>query len=154
LIYANFATQYDLLNAVLRRDFDRIWGAGLIEAADGQDFVASAIAIGGVYFEHILRHGPVSHLILREPFMAGRLAPDLRSRRDLFFLILARRAKLFFHLPVRETIASIYLLMTIPEVTARVVRQGNLAADEGRALSARLLRSGLTGLRPVERGSG
>jgi AcrR family transcriptional regulator len=147
LIYAYFPTQHDLFNGVLARQFDRLVAAG-IEAQAAGDFPAAALACALTYFEQIARDGPVIHVILRDPYMAGRLDPALAAIRDRVALRLARGARRKLRLGAKETIAALSILTTLPEEAGRLVHAGEMSPARGRDLTAMLVESSLEALTP------
>ncbi len=148
LIYAYFPDQHALANAVLLRRFAALAAAGLAEAAADPDLSATAQACAEIYFADIAAAGPAVHVILRDPFMAGRLDPEVVRLRDRLSRRLARTARRVLRLSAKEAVAALSLMTTIPEEAGRMVRAGDLGPERGRELTARLIGAALRSLRP------
>lgn len=151
LVYSYFPDQADLFNAILAEDLAEL-EAGLEAAARLEDLEAAAEACAGVYFRHICAHGPALHVILRDQYMSRRLSRPAAARRDRIALCLARRARRAFGLPAREAVGAFTLILAVPEEAGRLVWQGELSAESGEELCARLVRAavqGLAGLSPA-----
>ncbi|MDP1619281.1 TetR/AcrR family transcriptional regulator [Phenylobacterium sp.] len=148
LIYAYFPNQHDLANALLARRFTAMLAAGL-EAAASQDAMDDAAqACAAAYFEEVAQAGPVAHIILRDPFMAGRIDPALTAIRDRIARRLARTARKSLRLSPKEAVAALSLMTTIPEEAGRLVHAGDLSLERGRELNRRLIASSLRALTP------
>ena len=148
LIYAYFPTQPDLANALLVRRFMEMAAAGLEAAAARPDPLDAAQACADLYLEAVAKAGPVVHIILRDPFMAGRIDPDVAALRDRIARRLARTARLTLRLSPKEAVAAVSLMTTIPEETGRMVHAGDLPLTRGRELNRRLIGSSLRALTP------
>lgn len=148
LIYAYFPDQHDLANALLSRRFAALTDGGLAEAASGPDLSAAAQACADLYFSDIAAAGPVVHIVLRDPFMAGRLDPETMRLRDRVSRRLARTARRALRLSAQEAVAALSLMTAIPEEAGRMVRAGDLSLERGRELTARLIASSLRALSP------
>jgi len=147
LIYAYFPNQHDLANALLARRFEALAAAGL-EASAATDLFDAAQACAALYFEEVAQAGPVAHIVLRDPFMAGRIDPALAAIRDRIARRLARQARLTLRLSPKEAVAALSLMTTIPEEAGRLVHAGDLTKARGRELTARLIGSSLRALTP------
>ncbi|MDP1986206.1 hypothetical protein, partial [Phenylobacterium sp.] len=140
--------QHDLANALLARRFTAMLAAGL-EAAASQDAMDDAAqACAAAYFEEVAQAGPVAHIILRDPFMAGRIDPALTAIRDRIARRLARTARKSLRLSPKEAVAALSLMTTIPEEAGRLVHAGDLSLERGRELNRRLIASSLRALTP------
>jgi AcrR family transcriptional regulator len=148
LIYAYFPNQHDLANALLARRFDALLAAGLEAAAARTNLFDAAQACGALYFEEVAQAGPVAHIVLRDPFMAGRIDPELAAVRDRLARRLARLARLTLRLSPKEAVAALSLMTTIPEEAGRLVHAGDLTPERGRELTTRLIGSSLRALTP------
>jgi AcrR family transcriptional regulator len=151
LIYAYFPTQHDLLNALLRREFEALTAAGMRKAVKKTPLREAAISCALIYFEHIADAGPLAHLILREHYMIGNVDEENRSARNRMILPLARAARRELLLAAKENIAAINLVITIPEEAGRLVHIGELDRDTARELCVRLVNSGISALAPTKR---
>lgn len=148
LIYAYFPTQHDLFNGVLARQFAKLGEAGVETAAADPDFRAAAMACALTYFDEIARDGPIIHVILRDPYMAGHLDPALARFRDRVALRLARGARRVLRLDAKETIAALSILTTLPEEAGRLAYAGEMDVARGRELTVMLMESSLDALAP------
>ncbi|MEH6676414.1 TetR/AcrR family transcriptional regulator [Phenylobacterium sp.] len=148
LIYAYFPNQHDLANALLARRFAALLAAGLEDGAALADLFDAAQACAGLYFEEVAQAGPVAHIVLRDPFMAGRIDPALAAIRDRIARRLARQARSSLLLASKEAVAGLSLMTTIPEEAGRLVHAGDLSLERGRELTARLIGSSLRALTP------
>lgn len=149
LIYAYFPNQHDLANALLARRMSALLAAGLEDAAAPADLLDAAQACARLYFEEVAQAGPVAHIILRDPFMAGRIDPALAAIRDRIARRLARAGRATLRLSPKEAVAALSLMTTIPEEAGRLVHAGDLSLERGRELTARLIGSSLRALTPA-----
>ena len=149
LIYAYFPNQHDLANALLARRMSALLAAGLEDAAALADLLDAAQACARLYFEEVAEAGPVAHIILRDPFMAGRIDPALAAIRDRIARRLARAGRATLRLSPKEAVAALSLMTTIPEEAGRLVHAGELSLERGRELTARLIGSSLRALTPA-----
>lgn len=147
LIYGYFPDQHDLFNAVLAREFAGLTAAGLDVASAGDALDLAALGCAELYFGHVCAHGPVVHIILRDPYMARRLDPKTAAIRDRVARRLARLARRELALPPGEAVAAVTLVTTIPEDAGRLVWQGDLTPDAGLELCRRLTSAAIASLR-------
>ncbi|HVK40951.1 MAG: hypothetical protein K0Q62_147 [Phenylobacterium sp.] len=146
LVYAYFPTQHDLYNALAAQSLAELTAAGL-EAALALDDLEAAVRAGGdIYFRHVAEHGPLLHIILRDRYMAGKVAPDVARARDRLIAPLVRRVRGRFALPPQESVAAVSMGLTLPEECGRLVRQGDLELDRGAELCGHLILGALEGL--------
>lgn len=148
LIYGYFPDQHDLFNAVLAREFAGLAAAGLDAASAAPSLDLAALGCAELYFGHVCAHGPVIHVILRDPYMARRLDPKVAAVRDRIARRLARLARRELGLPPREAVAAVTLATTIPEDAGRLVWQADLSPDAGLELCRRLTSAAVKALRP------
>ena len=149
LIYAYFPTQPELINRLLERAFAALLAAGLLDAARRPDFQDVALACADLYFRHVAERGPVIHVILRDPYMAGAISPEVARTRDRLSRMLAGRARLALRLPAKEAVAALSILTTVPEEAGRMVFAGEMKPASGAELTAILIRSSLDALAPT-----
>lgn len=149
LIYVYFPTQHDLFNALLAVEFEALFNAGLAEAVEQAPLEVAARACACIYFHHVARHGPLSHVILRDHYMQRKLSPDLARRRDRLVRAIARASRRELHLHAKENIAAINLVITIPEETGRLAYAGMIAADRAAGVCETLVTSALAALAPT-----
>lgn len=150
LIYAYFPDQHALANAVLSRRMEAMMAAGLAQAAAEPDLTAAALACADLYFRDVAAAGPVVHIVLRDPFMAGRVDAKTERRRDRISRRLARAARRDLRLSAKEAVAALSLMTTIPEEAGRMAKAGDLSLERGRELTARLIGSSLRALSPED----
>ena len=148
LIYTYFHTQPDLFNAVLEREFRALAARGVAEASAMAELNDAALTCALIYFEHVAETGPLIHLILRDPYMAGHVAPALTGFRDRIILRLARRSRRALRLRAKENLAAINMILTIPEEAGRLVHANELSLERGRTLCQQLVRSSLEAFTP------
>lgn len=148
LIYAYFPSQHDLANALLARRFEAMLAAGLMAAGERPEPADAAQACAALYFDEVAQAGPVAHIILREPFMAGHVDPAVLAIRDRIARRLARAARRGLRLSPKEAVAALSLMTTIPEEAGRMAHGGELSPARGRELTARLIASSLQALAP------
>ena len=149
LVYAYFPTQYDLFNAVLAAEFEVMARAGIPQAASAvADLNEAAERCATLYFEHIVARGPVAHLILRDPYMRGRVSVANRAFRDRIAGPLARAAHRELGMRPHEAIAAFNLAVAIPEEAALLVRSGDTDPNVAREMVVQLMRSTLAALGP------
>ena len=138
LIYTYFPDQADLANAIAAEDFARLAADGLDAAARLDELETAAVASAEIYFRHVCAQGPALHVILRDPYMRGRLAPAVAAARDRAARPLVRRAAKALALPADEAVGAFSLVLAIPEEAGRLVWQGELSPDAGLELCRRL----------------
>jgi AcrR family transcriptional regulator len=147
LIYGYFPDQHDLFNAVLAREFESLEAAGLDAASAAPTLDLAALGCAELYFGHVCAHGPVVHIVLRDPYMARRLDPRVSALRDRTARRLARLVRRELRLPPVEAVAALTLATTIPEDAGRLVWQGDLSPDRGLELCRRLTAAAVGALR-------
>ena len=148
LVYALFHTQHDLFNAILDRQFRALAARGAPQASALDDLRAASLGCALAYFEHVAAEGPLIHVILRDPYMAGHVAAATAAFRDRIIIRLARLARRSLLLAAKENIAAINLVITIPEEAGRLVHSGALSLERGRLLCSQLVLSSLEALTP------
>jgi len=148
LIYAYFPNQHDLANGLGARRFAALQSAGLEDSAARPELFDAAQACAALYFEDVAQAGPVTHIVLRDPFMAGRIDPHITALRDRIARRLARNARRSLRLSPKEAVAALSLMTTIPEEAGRLAHAGDLSLERGRELNTRLIASSLRALTP------
>jgi len=149
LIYAYFRDQHALFNAVLDQEFAALAARGITGASRHGDLRETSLACALIYFEHVVERGPLIHVILRDPYMAGHVATSAAAFRDLIVRRLARLAQATLRLSAKETIAAINMVITIPEEAGRLVHTGALPFADGRVLCRRLVGASLDAFTPL-----
>jgi AcrR family transcriptional regulator len=149
LFYAYFPTQHDLFNALLREQVDLLEKAGLRDAARKRDFADAVKSSAAVYFDHVAEHGPLLHIVMRDPYMSGRLCPEVTTLRDKVFGTLARSGRNNLRLNAKEAIAAANLILTIPEEAGRLAFDNELKRERAKELCLDLVSSALRGITPA-----
>lgn len=148
LVYGYFPTQWDLFNAVLVQELEVLKAGGLGQAMAEPDLTTRARACVDLYLRHVAARGPLVHYILRDSFMAGRIAPDAATLRDRLLRGFARLLRRELRLPPAEAVAVISMVVAVPEEMGRLVWQGELQLQRAREMAARLVDSSVAALRP------
>ena len=146
LIYVHFPTQYDLANAILTRELDALFAAGLDDASRGDTLQDVALDCATLYFEHVRRWGPLLHIVLSDLYMARRHDRTAISRRDAVMRRLARLARRHIRLPANEIIAGLNIIMAIPEEAGALAFHGEVDPAVARDMCRTLTLSALKGL--------
>ena len=146
LIYVHFPTQYDLANAILARELDALFAAGLDKASRGEGLQDVAVDCAALYFEHVRRWGPLLHILLSDLYMAGHHDRTALARRDAVMRRLARIARRRIRLPPIEIIAGINIILAIPEEAGALAFHGEVDPAIARDMCRTLTVSALKGL--------
>jgi AcrR family transcriptional regulator len=146
LIYVHFPTQYDLANAILAREIDALFVAGLDEASRGDSLEKVAVDCATIYFEHVRRWGPLLHIILSDLYMAHRHDRETMRRRDAVMRRLVRLVRRDIRLPVEEVIAGLNIILAIPEEAGALAFLGEIDPPLARDMCRTLTVSALKGL--------
>lgn len=146
LIYVHFPTQYDLANAILAREMDALFAAGLDEASRGDNLDKAAVDCATIYFEHVRRWGPLLHIILTDLYMAGRHDREVIGRRDAVIRRLVRLMRRRIHLPLDEIVAGLNIILAIPEEAGALAFLGEIEPALARDMCRTLTLSALKGL--------
>lgn len=154
LIYEYFPVQAELFNTLLAEEEAALEAAGLAAAIAKPDLLSAAHACADIYLRRVAQRGPLAHFVLRDAYMAGRLAPGAVRVRDRFLRAFARRARRELRLQAAEALATVLLVQAIPEEMGRLVWQGDIPLDRGRELAEQLVTSAIAALRPAHSGSG
>jgi len=148
LIYAYFPTQHALFNALLAHHFGLLAAAGLETASAEPSLLEAAQGCAEIYFDHIVKYGPIIHLILRDQFMVAHVDAANRAFRDRVMLRLARASRRTLGLASKENVATVNLVTTIPEQAALLAWRGELEQERTRELMMELIASSLAAFRP------
>jgi AcrR family transcriptional regulator len=146
LIYVHFPTQYDLANAILTRELDALFAAGLDEASRGDNLEKVAVDCATIYFEHVRRWGPLLHIILSDLYMARRHDRVAIARRDAVMRRLVRLVRRHIRLPLDEITAGLNIILAIPEEAGALVFLGEVDTAVARDMCRTLTISALKGL--------
>jgi AcrR family transcriptional regulator len=148
LVYTYFPAQYDIYNAALERQVRALDAAGFDAATREQQLRDALTRCVVVYFEHIVRWGPLLHILWSDLYMAGHTEAELVHWRAQRMRRLARLARAELSLPAVEASAAIELVMTIPEETGRLAFHGDIDQNTARELCTQLTLSALGSLTP------
>ena len=151
LIYAYYPTQYDLLNALLAREVDALSSGGLDVGSRGTVLEAVMLDCVMLYFDHVVRLGPLLHILLSDRYLAGRLDREAMRKRDRIVRRIVRLARRSLRLSVKEIVASVNLILAIPEEAGALAFHRELDIAVARDLCRTLSLSGLAGLKTCER---
>ncbi len=147
LIYAYFPTQYDLFNTLLARELRALNAKGLDDASHGRTLKDVAVDCVMIYFEHVVRWGPLLHILFSDLFMAGRYDRETTSARDRVVRRVARLARRDLGLPAKELIAGVNMVLAIPEEAGTLAFTGEIELTLTRDMCRSLTVSALRGLK-------
>jgi AcrR family transcriptional regulator len=144
LVYAYFPSQQSLANHILRDHLAAIAAPvnQLLDEAPA-DLAERCIE---AYFEHVATHGPVLHILLGDPFLAGNLEPGVQALYGRVMRRLANALRARLGISRADAIPALHILATLPEEAGALVFAGKLDHDLGRALALEMTLGGLEGL--------
>jgi AcrR family transcriptional regulator len=148
LVYTYFPTQHDLFNALLQARFDELRHSGLTKAAQRRELTDAATECAGIYFDHVSTTGPLIHIIMRDLYMSGHLAPEVARYRNFIARHLARGARRQLGLTAKEAFAAFNLIMTIPEEAGRIAFDGSMKPERARLLCLAHVNSAIQAISP------
>jgi AcrR family transcriptional regulator len=151
LIYAYFPTQHDLFNALLTRELGALNAAGLEAASRRKRLEDAALECVMIYFDHVTQHGPVLHILFSDLFMSGRIDRTLLRKRDAIVRRVARSARRTLRLSAREIIASVNMILAMPEEAGTLVFAKEADAALVREVCRTLTLSAIKALRATVR---
>lgn len=132
LVYRYFPEAPDLYNALLLERVEGLLAAGLESRTEPAD-------IAEAYYRCVAANGPLIQIILRDRFMAGRVASPIAAVRDRVARRLARKLRQELGVSLREAVASVAIGMTMPEECGRLAYQGDLDLERGAAMCRELV---------------
>ena len=147
LIYAYFSTQYDLFNSLLARELQGLVNKGLDEASRGRSLNNAAVDCVMIYFDHVVRWGPLLHILLSDLYMANRYDRATVAVRDRVARRVARLARRTLGLPAKEVIAGMNMVLAIPEEAGTLAVTGDVEPALAREMCRTLTLSALKGLK-------
>ncbi len=147
LIYTYFATQYDLFNALLRREIDGLATAGVETASRVNDLEQAAVLCGMLYFQHVAQRGPLLHILMTDLYMADRIDADATRVGQAILRRLTRLARTTLKLSEKEIMAAIEMIAAIPEEAGSLTHRKELNQTTARQLCQALILSSLQALR-------
>jgi AcrR family transcriptional regulator len=151
LIYAYFPTQYELFNALLRRELNALKSSGLETASKVDDLEQAALLCAMLYFEHVAQSGPLLHILMADRYMAGYVDPTVTRVVDAMLQRFVRLARAQLPLSKREILASIEMMAAIPEEAGSLVFHKELPPSAARQVCHSLVLSSLQSLRSPDR---
>lgn len=146
LVYSYFPTQYELANRVLEAHLQGLLDDGLDAASRLADWQELTVACADLYFSHVARHGPLLHILLSDLYLAGRIERPLMANYARVMGRLARRLRDQARLPARDTVASLGMLVSIPEEAGNLVFLSRIDLEVGRAVCREMTLGGIEGL--------
>lgn len=134
LVYAYFPTQQDLANRVLVQHLEAMTAAVDLAFRAGSPR-ETALACAEAYFDHVARHGPLLHLLLSDPMVAGALTPQARGLYGRVMRRLAIGLRDHFGVPSRECVAALHIIAALAEDAGEQVFTKRLDPELGRRLA-------------------
>jgi AcrR family transcriptional regulator len=150
LFYTYFPTQQDLFNALMLEHVEMLEKAELRSAAQQRDFADAVTSSAAIYFEHVAEHGPLLHIVMRDPYMSGHIRSEVTSFRNMVFGGLARSGRKNLRLNAKEAMTAANLILTIPEEAGRLVFDGEMKRERARTLCLDLVSSALKAIAPAD----
>jgi len=147
LIYAYFSTQYDLFNSLLARELQALVSKGLDEASRGRSLNNVAVDCVMIYFDHVVRWGPLLHILFSDLYMASRYDRATTATRDRVARRVARLALRTLRLPAKEIVAGMNMVLAIPEEAGTLAFTGEIELTLTREMCRTLTLSALKGLK-------
>ena len=145
LVYAYFPKQVTLYNALLADALEAL--AGRIARLKAGKFEETAIAAALLYFDDIADRGPLLHLLMTDAHLDSARDDDAMALRNALWLRFLRASRHYVDLPPAERVASLAILLSIPEEIGRLAHGGEISRERARALCGKLVLSSLRGLR-------
>ena len=151
LIYTYFPTQYDLFNALIKREIGGLATAGIDAASQVRDLDQAALLCGMLYFQYIAQSGPLLHILMTDQFMARHIDPEVVHARNAVLHRLVRLARPQFPLSRKEILAAFEMMAAIPEEAGSLVFNRELEPSVAREICHSLISSSLDALRDPDR---
>jgi len=147
LIYTYFATQYDLFNALLKREIEELATSGAETASRVNELEQAALLCSMLYFERVARFGPLLHILITDLYMSERVDAEAIKTGNAILQRLIRLAGNTLNLAKKELKAAIVMIATIPEEAGALAFQKELDVATARQLCHSLTLSSLQALR-------
>lgn len=151
LVYAYFATQYDLFNALITRELTGLATSGLDTASRVENLEQAAVLCAMLYFEYVGKAGPLLHVLLADRYMSGHVDKRSLDERRKILERLVKLAKRTLTLPEDELWAAMAMMIAIPEEAGNLVFHRELEPSVAREICHRLILSSLDALRAPDR---
>jgi AcrR family transcriptional regulator len=135
LIYTYFSTQYDLGNALALQRLDALGLQDLDAAMALADWRAAATACVDIYYHETAKNGPLLHVLLSDPYLARRCAPELLARYRRIMGRLARRIRAITGLPSAEAVSALTIIVAIAEEAGTLANSGRLDVEFAREIA-------------------
>lgn len=148
LIYAHFATQASLYNALLEQRLGEL--AGELALVSRGDFETAAVGAALAYFDEAAERGPMLNVLLTDGYLDGERSAPARALRDQLWRRFVRASRAYVRLPAHERVAALAMILAIPEDLGRLVYRGEMEASRARTLCGDLVRSAVRGLRDAQ----
>jgi AcrR family transcriptional regulator len=145
LVYAYFPTLHDLDNAVLVRAATAL--AARLDLLEMADFERWAVACAGLYFDDIAEGGALLHILYTDPVLDHRRDPAALAVRNALWRALIRTSRGYVRLSLKEAVAALGIVLSLPEETGRLAHRGELETARARDLCGQLVLSALRGLK-------
>ncbi len=148
LIYAHFATQASLYNALLEQRLGEL--AEELALIPPGDFEDEAVAAALTYFDEAAEFGPMLNVLLTDGYLDGERSDAARRLRDSLWRRFVRDSRGYVTLPSEERVAALAMILAIPEDLGRLTYRGELDPERARSLCGDLVRSAVRGLRDAQ----
>lgn len=148
LIYAHFATQASLYNALLEQRLTEL--ADELSLVTAGDFEDEAVGAALAYFDEAAEHGPMLNLLLTDGYLDAERSADAKAMRNRLWRRFVRGSRSYVTLPAHERVAALAMILAIPEDLGRLVHRGEMDAGRARTLCGDLVRSAVRGLRDAQ----
>ena len=147
LIYAYFATQYDLFNRLMQREIAALATAGMKTAVHVSELEPAAVLSGMFYFEYVAQRGPLLHILMTDLYMAEHIDPAATRVGRVILRRLLRLARATLKLPEKQILAAIEMIAAIPEEAGSLAYHEELDTATARQLCHSLMLSSVRALR-------
>jgi AcrR family transcriptional regulator len=151
LIYAYFASQYELFNALLRREIAALATAGVETAAQVSELEPAAVLCGMLYFEYVSQRGPLLHILMSDLYLAEHIDPEATRVGRAILRRLLRLARNTLKLSEKQILAAIEMIAAIPEEAGSLAYHAELDSATARQLCHSLMLSSVRALRTLGR---
>lgn len=149
LVYAHFSDQEAIVEALLANHLALLEEAGLHAATRSGDIIQRGTKSAAIYLQHIVCHGPVVHVILRDAPHGVVLSPRATLTRNRALRTLAGAARHELQLSSAEALVLVELLIAIPEELGRLCHAGELDLGDASEICERLITSAVQAMKPL-----
>lgn len=148
LIYAHYPDQYELASRLIALHVKELSPNLFRALSDERTFSERAETVGHVLFNHFLANGLLLANAPQDDFLRHRLPPEWRRLLSVGLKRLASQARHDFGFSRRQALAAILILAVIPEQASRLVRNGQISEETGRANVTRGIRLSVATFQP------